>query len=112
MKKKKSILHFVVDLLRKYCTGSQFEDSSSSAAAATTTTNMPIRQAHHSDIPQLAEILAASFGPDKLFQVTFPFQNEHPEYLVRAFRQKLIESWWSNRKVVMCSYCMEKKEED
>jgi len=52
----------------------------------------------------MAQVLAASFGPDKLFQIMFPYQDEFPGDLVTAFRRKLRESWWDFSKVLMVSY--------
>ena len=65
---------------------------------------MPIRHARSSDIPIMAQVLAASFGPDQLFRIMFPHQDEFPEDLVTAFRRKLRESWWDYSKVLMVSY--------
>ena len=52
----------------------------------------------------MAQVLAASFGPDSLFQVMFPHQDEYPEDLVTAFRRTLKVSWWDYSKVLMVSY--------
>ena len=52
----------------------------------------------------MAQVLGASFGPDKLFQIMFPHQDEYPEDLVTAFRRSLRASWWDYSKVLMVSY--------
>ena len=65
---------------------------------------MPIRLARYSDIPEMSTVLAASFGPDKLFQVMFPNQKQYPEDFVDAFRTRLRESWWDYSRVLMVSY--------
>lgn len=65
---------------------------------------MPIRHARYADIPIMARVLAASFGPDGLFQIMFPHQDEHPEDLVTAFRRSLRVAWWDYSKVLMLSY--------
>jgi len=65
---------------------------------------MPIRHARISDIPIMAQVLTASFGPDRLFQIMFPHQDAYPEDFVTAFRRKLLESWWDYSKVLMVSY--------
>lgn len=52
----------------------------------------------------MAQVLAASFGTDKLFRIMFPYQDEFPDDLVTAFRRKLRESWWDYSKVLMVSY--------
>ena len=65
---------------------------------------MPIRHARWSDIPIMARVLAASFGPDKLFQIMFPYQDEYPEDLVTAFRRSIRVAWWDYSKVLMVSY--------
>lgn len=65
---------------------------------------MPLRHAQRSDIPIMAHVLAASFGPDKLFQVMFPYQDRYPDDLVKAFRRGLEVDWWDYSKVLMVSY--------
>lgn len=52
----------------------------------------------------MARVLAASFGPDNLFQIMFPHQDEYPEDLVTAFRRSLRVSWWDYSKVLLVSY--------
>jgi hypothetical protein len=52
----------------------------------------------------MATVLAASFGPDRLFQVFFPYQNEHPQAFVQALEEALWLSWYDYRKVLMVSY--------
>ncbi|KIW89880.1 uncharacterized protein Z519_09309 [Cladophialophora bantiana CBS 173.52] len=68
---------------------------------------MPVRCAAAADIPVMAAVLAASFGPDRLFQVMFPFQHQHPEDFERALRESLWLSWYDYRKVLMVSYEVE-----
>ncbi|ETI29383.1 hypothetical protein G647_01836 [Cladophialophora carrionii CBS 160.54] len=68
---------------------------------------MPVRLATARDIPIMASVLAAAFGPDKLFRVLFPFQQEHPEDFERALRESLWLSWYDFRKVLMVSYSSE-----
>jgi GNAT superfamily N-acetyltransferase len=70
---------------------------------------MPIRPATKADIPTCAKILAAAFGPDPLFQVTFPHQKEHPEAFVQAMEEHLWLAWWDYSKVLMVSYYLESK---
>jgi hypothetical protein len=65
---------------------------------------MPVRLATARDIPVMASVLAAAFGPDKLFQVLFPFQREHPGDFERALRESLWLSWYDYGKVLMVSY--------
>jgi len=52
----------------------------------------------------MAQVLTASFGPDKLFQIMFPHQDIYSEDFVTAFRRKLREGWWDYSKVLMVSY--------
>lgn len=52
----------------------------------------------------MARVLAASFGPDELFQVLFPYQDQYPEDLVTALRRNLQVSWWNYSKILMVSY--------
>ncbi|EXJ59771.1 hypothetical protein A1O7_03918 [Cladophialophora yegresii CBS 114405] len=65
---------------------------------------MPVRLARAGDIPIMASVLAAAFGPDKLFRVLFPHQQEHPGDFERALRESLWLSWYDFRKVLMVSY--------
>lgn len=65
---------------------------------------MPIRPARFSDIPIMARVLAASFGPDELFQILFPYQDQYPEDLVTALRRSLRASYWDYSKCLMVSY--------
>lgn len=73
---------------------------------------MPIRYARNSDIPIMARVLAASFGPDKLFQVMFPYQHQYPDDLVKAFRRGLEADWWDYSKVLMVSYEVQSLEDE
>lgn len=52
----------------------------------------------------MARVLAASFGPDKLFQVMFPRKDQYPDDLIKAFRRGLEVDWWDYSKVLMVSY--------
>ncbi|OQV00858.1 hypothetical protein CLAIMM_06300 [Cladophialophora immunda] len=52
----------------------------------------------------MATVLAAAFGPDRLFQVMFPFQQQHPGDFERALRESLWLSLYDYRKVLMVSY--------
>lgn len=65
---------------------------------------MPIRPATRADIPIMATVLAASFSPDRLFQVMFPHQKEHPEAFVQALEEYLWLSWYDYKKLLMVSY--------
>ena len=65
---------------------------------------MPTRLAEYSDIPQMSKVLAASFGPDKLFQVMFPHQIAYESDFVDAFQTRLTENWWDYTRVQMVSY--------
>ena len=65
---------------------------------------MPIRPATRDDIPIMAKVLAASFGPDAMFQVMFPYQQQFPESFVQAMRDNLWLSWYDYRKILMVSY--------
>ncbi|OAP56217.1 hypothetical protein AYL99_09396 [Fonsecaea erecta] len=65
---------------------------------------MPVRRAVAADIPVMATVLAAAFGPDRLFQVLFPFQQQHPADFERALRESLWLSWYDYQKVLMVSY--------
>jgi len=65
---------------------------------------MPLRPAAKVDIPAMATILAASFGPDPLFQFKFPCQSQHPEVFAQAFRGNLWLSWYDYKKLLLVSY--------
>jgi len=52
----------------------------------------------------MATILAASFAPDRLFQVIFPRQQQYPEAFIQACRESLWLSWYDYKKVLMVSY--------
>lgn len=65
---------------------------------------MPIRPARYSDIPIMARVLAASFGPDQLFQIMFPHQNDYPDDFIKAFRRGMRVDWWDYSKALMISY--------
>lgn len=65
---------------------------------------MPLRPATRDDIPIMATILAASFAPDRLFQIMFPHEPEHPEAFVQAFQENIWISWYDYRQVWMVSY--------
>ncbi|RMZ88722.1 hypothetical protein DV736_g4055, partial [Chaetothyriales sp. CBS 134916] len=65
---------------------------------------MPVRAATRRDIPIMAQVVAASFGPDPLFQVIFPHQHEYWSDFERAIRDNLWLAWYDYRKVLMVSY--------
>ncbi|KIX00817.1 uncharacterized protein Z518_09882 [Rhinocladiella mackenziei CBS 650.93] len=65
---------------------------------------MPIRAATKADIPIMAAIMAASFGPDPLFQVMFPHQSQYPEAFVQAFEEYLWLSWYDYKRRLLVSY--------
>ena len=65
---------------------------------------MPVRPAKAADIPTMASVLAAAFGPDPMFQAIFPFQQQHPGHFERAVRDNLWLAWYDYRKVLMVSY--------
>lgn len=65
---------------------------------------MPIRPATKADIPSMAAIMAASFGPDPLFQVMFPHQSQYPEAFVQAFEEYLWLSWYDYKRCLLVSY--------
>lgn len=60
----------------------------------------------------MAQVMAASFGPDKLFQIMFPNQNEFPSDFVQAFRRSLSVDWWDYSKVLMVSYEISSEKSD
>jgi len=65
---------------------------------------MPIRVARHSDIPRLAEVRAASFGPDAFVQFLVPHMHEHYQDFVGLLRRRIRESWWNYAKITYVSY--------
>jgi len=68
---------------------------------------MPIRQARRSDLPRMAEVLAASFEDEELNARMFPYRKEYPQDYVCAWRQRLWEHWWDYSRVWMVSYEVE-----
>ena len=52
----------------------------------------------------MAQVLAASFGPDPLFQHMFPHREQYPQDFMRALRENLLLSWWDYQKVLTVSY--------
>lgn len=76
------------------------------------TITMPIRQASYADIPAIARVFAASFGPDELFQIMYPYQDEYYEDFVTVLRRKLREHWWNYSMVLMVSYLEDAKQEE
>lgn len=65
---------------------------------------MPVRAATKADIPTMAAIMAASFGPDPLFRVMFPHQSQYPEAFVQAFEDHLWLSWYDYGRCLFVSY--------
>lgn len=65
---------------------------------------MPVRFATKADIPVMATILTAAFGPDRLFQVLFPHQRQHPEAFTRALEENLWLAWYDYKKSLVVSY--------
>ena len=65
---------------------------------------MPVRLATKADLPIMARVLAASFGPDPLFQVIFPGQREHPDAFVQAMEESLWLCWYDYSRRLMVSY--------
>lgn len=65
---------------------------------------MPIRLARWADTGIMADVLAASFGPDRLFEVMFPYKDQHWNDFVKHWRRNLRVSWWDYSKVLMVSY--------
>ncbi|KEF57534.1 uncharacterized protein A1O9_05451 [Exophiala aquamarina CBS 119918] len=65
---------------------------------------MPVRPATKADLPIMAAIMAASFGPDPLFQVMFPHQSQHPEAFLQAFEEYLWLSWYDYGRCLLVSY--------
>lgn len=64
---------------------------------------MPVRPATKADIPTMAAIMAAAFGPDPLFQVIFPHQSQYLEAFVQAFEDQLWLSWYDYRRCLFVS---------
>lgn len=52
----------------------------------------------------MARVKAASFSPDRLFEVIFRHKDEYPDDMVTAFRRSIRVSWWDYSKVLMVSY--------
>lgn len=63
-------------------------------------------QAHRSDVPRMAEVLAASFEEEELHARLFPYRKEYPNY-VDAWRRLIWEHWWDYSRVFMVSYVIE-----
>ncbi|RMD41551.1 hypothetical protein DV735_g3590, partial [Chaetothyriales sp. CBS 134920] len=61
---------------------------------------MPVRPATRRDIPVMAHVVAASFGPDRLYQVMFPRMNEYWADYEAALRDHLWLTWYDYRKVL------------
>lgn len=73
---------------------------------------MPIRPATRADIPIMANVLAAAFGPDPFFKVMFPHMAQYPRSFVQALRENLWVSWYDYHKVLMVAYEDEPQESD
>ena len=52
----------------------------------------------------MARVLAASFGPDPMFQVMFPHQQQYPDDFIQAMRDALWTGWYNYKSVLMVSY--------
>ncbi|KAJ9611327.1 hypothetical protein H2200_004511 [Cladophialophora chaetospira] len=65
---------------------------------------MPVRLATRADIPIMATVLSAAFGPDSLFQHLFPYQDEYPQDMESAMRENLWLAFYDVKKVLMISY--------
>ncbi|KAK5267787.1 hypothetical protein LTR99_009757 [Exophiala xenobiotica] len=65
---------------------------------------MSVRPATKADIPIVAAVLAASFGPDPLFQVMFPYQSQYPQAYVQALEEYLWCCWYDYSKCLFVSY--------
>lgn len=65
---------------------------------------MPVRPATRADIPIMAAVFAAAFGPDPLFQVMFPHQKKHPHAFTQAMEESLWISWYDYSKMLVVSY--------
>ncbi|RMZ85427.1 hypothetical protein DV737_g754, partial [Chaetothyriales sp. CBS 132003] len=65
---------------------------------------MPVRPATRRDIPIMAQVMAASFGPDPLFQVFFPLQKKYWSDFEGAIRDNMWLAWYDYTKVLMVSY--------
>ncbi|OAG35842.1 hypothetical protein AYO21_09999 [Fonsecaea monophora] len=65
---------------------------------------MPIRPATISDIPAMAEIYAAAFSSNLMFQFLFPYIKEHPEAFVQAARENLTVAWYDFSQIFVVSY--------
>lgn len=65
---------------------------------------MSVRPATKADIPMMAALLAASFGPDPLLQVMFPYQSQYPQAYVQAVEEYLWCCWYDYSKRLFVSY--------
>jgi hypothetical protein len=65
---------------------------------------MPVRLATTADIPIMAQVWTASFGPDPLFQYLFPRQKEYPDQFLRAGREGVWAYWYDYSQVHVVSY--------
>jgi hypothetical protein len=72
---------------------------------------MSVRPATKADIPMMAAVLAASFGPDPLFQVMFPSQSQYPQAYVQALEEYLWCCWYDYSKCLFVSYCEDPTED-
>ena len=52
----------------------------------------------------MAAVLAASFGPDPLLQVMFPYQSQYPGAYVQAVEEYLWCCWYDYSKCLFVSY--------
>lgn len=65
---------------------------------------MPVRAASKADLASMADVFAASFASDRLFNVKFPYRREHPEDYVQALEEHLWLSWYDYRTILNVSY--------
>ena len=65
---------------------------------------MPVRLATGADIPIMASVLSAAFGPDALFKHLFPYQDEYPQDMEAAMRENLWLAFYDAKKVLVVSY--------
>ncbi|KIW10148.1 hypothetical protein PV08_11109 [Exophiala spinifera] len=65
---------------------------------------MPVRLATRADMPVMAQVYVASFGPDRLFKVFFPRMDEYPDDFLRAAEEHLWLTWYDYSKIILLSY--------
>jgi len=65
---------------------------------------MPIRPARRSDVPRIAEVLAAGFYDEELTARMCPYREEYAEDYVAAWRRRVWQTWWDYSRIWMVSY--------